>query len=170
MRIARKQYAVYTLDEVKQAAIEKNWDINVDYEWWDGVYMDAETIGLKITGFDLDRNRYAKGNFMESARETAEAILKEHGTICDTYKLAGSFLSDRDKLIDEAPKDKDGEFEDEYELDGQLDDLEYEFRKELLEEYSIMLQREYEYRTSEEAILETLIANEYEFYEDGTIV
>jgi len=32
-----------------------------------------------------------------------------------------------------------------------------------------MLQKEYEYETSEEAIVETIKANEYEFTEDGNL-
>ena len=37
-------------DKAKQKAIEKFYDINVDYDWWDSVYEDAKNIGLKITG------------------------------------------------------------------------------------------------------------------------
>ena len=47
-------------EEAKEKAIEKLWNINVDYEWWDCVYDDAENIGLKIKEFDLDRGSYVK--------------------------------------------------------------------------------------------------------------
>ena len=169
MRIQAKQYEVYTLDEVKDKAIEKQWDINVDYEWWDCIYMDAEDAGLKLEYFGLDRNLHCTGKFIEDALHTADAIIKSHGASCDTYKLAESFLAERDKIVNTAPKNENGEFEDEYELDSQLDDLEDQFLKDLLYEYAWILQREYEYLTSCEAIYETLQANGYEFYADGSI-
>jgi len=45
-------------DEAKQQSIENLYDLNVDYEWWDCTYEDAENIGLKISEFDLDRASY----------------------------------------------------------------------------------------------------------------
>lgn len=169
MRIQTKQYEVYTLGEVLDKAIEKQWDINVDYEWWKDVYEDAKMVNIKITGFDLDRASYCKIKVIDTY-ETAHLIIDSHGLECDTYKLATEFLANRDKLVDEAPKDEDEEFENEYELDGKLDDLDSEFVGALSEEYRIMLQKEYDYLTSREAIEETLRANEYEFYADGSIV
>ncbi len=49
----------------------------------------------------------------------------------------------------------------------ELENDEDEFLKELLEDYRIILQKEYEYQTSEEAIIGTIEANEYEFTQDG---
>ena len=64
MRTYTTEHTVYKFDELdestKQAAIEKLWDINVDYEWWEFTYEDAANIGLKITEFDLDRHRSCK--------------------------------------------------------------------------------------------------------------
>lgn len=168
MRTKTYTKTVYTLEEVKAAAIAANWDINVDPDWWGGVYYDADQIGLKITAFDLDRAAYCAGEIAD-AQETAELILKNHGACCDTYKLASQFIHDRDKLIDEAARDENGDFEDERELDYQLDELETDFKRALLEEYRCILQIEYEFLTSEEAIYETLKANEYEFDENGEI-
>ena len=168
MRIQTKQYEVYTLDEVMDKAIEKQWDINVDYAWGDGIYDDAEMVGIKITEFDLYRRRYCKGT-IQDCYETSRLIMDAHGLECTTYKLAAQFRIDRDNLVDNAPKDEDGEFINEYKLDSELDDLEDEFKRALFEEYSWMLQKEYEYLTSREAIEETLCANEYEFYVDGSI-
>ena len=44
-----------------------------------------------------------------------------------------------------------------------------EFLRDVEHEYVCMLRREYEYSTSKEAIRETIIANEYEFTEDGKL-
>jgi len=157
---------LYSFDELseqaKQKAIESLYDINVSHEWWEFTYEDAENTGLKITSFDLDRNRHAKGEFITSAPEVAEKIMQEHGKGCETYKTAANFLKDLNELtgkfenIEECPEDE-------------IEELEEEFLKSLLEDYSIILQKESEYLQSEEAIIETIEANEYFFYEDGKL-
>ena len=53
------------------------------------------------------------------------------------------------------------------ELEGKLQDIEDDFLKSLCEDYRILLQHQYEYLTSEEVIIETIEANEYEFTQDG---
>jgi len=156
-------------DDAKEKALNTVREWQVDNEWWDGVYEDANNVGIKITSFDLDRNRGAQGEFIESATDTANKIVEEHGPDCETYKTSRAFLNDRDNIILLAPKDEDGEFEDVYKVDNDLDDLEEEFLKSILEDYSLMLQKEYEYLLSDEAVTETIEANEYEFTEDGKI-
>jgi len=189
MRIVETK--VYKFDELteegKRKAIEKNCYINVDYDWWDAVYEDAERIGLKITEFDLDRRRYAKGKFVGSALDTANEIIKEHGEHCETFKTAKDYLEEYKKLVvqqcqDEAdllcqPLDYDKYFgriyyPEEYYSQDEIDteDIDAEFLQSLCEDYSIMLQKEYEYLTSEEAIIETIEANDYEFTENGELI
>lgn len=164
-------YSFSELDEnIQGKAIEKLYDINVNYEWWESTYDDAKEIGLKITGFDIDRDNYCKGAFTNDACYTANKILESHGNTCETYKDAEEFLKVRDELINTAPKDENGAFEDETDLDRSLDNLENCFLHTLLEDYRIILSNEYEYLTSKEAILETIEANEYEFDEEGNII
>ncbi len=152
------------LTEDEQAkVIENYYDINVDYEWYECIYDDAKSIGAKITEFDIDRGNSITLKLVDSASEVADKIIKNHGESCDTYKLAEEFLNDRDKLVDEWPKDEDGEIDDPIQFDIDLDDCEREFERALGEEYLSMLRKEYEYLTSAEAIKETLIANEYTF-------
>ena len=79
-------------DKAKQKAISKLSDINVSHDWWNFTYDDAENIGLKITSFNLDRNRHAKGKFIISGCEVAEKIMSEHGENCETFKTAAQFL------------------------------------------------------------------------------
>jgi hypothetical protein len=93
--------------------------------------------------------------------------VENHGENCDTRTLADEYLKDHDKIIDEAERDEDGELADEYTVDKLLDELNAEFQRALGEEYLSILRKEYEYLTSEEAIIETIQANEYEFTEDG---
>ena len=151
------QINLYKFDEVpeeaQRAAHDKYADINVDYNWLDSTYEDAERIGLQITEFDLDRSRYAGGEFIEPAAEVAQNILKEHGEACRTRKTALCFLEQQAAWIQD---DKFGSHEE-------------NFRMDLLDDYSRTLQAESEYLQSDEAVKETLIANEYDFTIDGKI-
>lgn len=144
----------------------------MDHEWWDSTYEDAATIGLKITGFDLGRASYCKGELTYSLTEACNLIFSNHGGNCDTYNTAKSFLAEWDKLVKEHSDgiDTDRVCEDkEYEFDQLADELENKFTLALCEDYRIILQREYEYLTSNEAVKDTIIANEYDFTIDGKI-
>lgn len=154
-------------DRAKENAISNCSDCNTFFEWWDTTYDDANDVGIKITGFDIDRGAYCNAEFMASAEETAHKIIDNHGEVCETYKTAAQYLKESDELIDTAAKTEDGEFEDESHLDGLLDELDGEFLKSISEDYRIILQNEYEYLTSREAIIETIEANGCEFLEDG---
>lgn len=155
--------------DVQNKVIKRKWDINVDYEWWEFILEDASNISLKITEFDIDRGN-CKGSFIWDAEEVAGEIFKQHGKECETYKTASSFMADRDALV---AKHSDGinlekvAEDNEWEFDNELDELEKEFLHLLLEDYRIILQKEYEYMTSEKAIVETIISNEMEFTADG---
>lgn len=160
---------IYKFEELTPAAQTKALnqfaDINTDYEWWDSTYEDAKTIGLLIKGFDT--NVSVIGQFIAGAEETAHLIEKEHGPDTETFKTATLYLQSRDKLINEWPKDENQEHINVLELDWELDALDADFLRSLCEDYRIMLSKEYDYLTSEEAIKETVIANEYDFTKDG---
>lgn len=51
---------VYKFDELsndaKAKAVEKMWDVNVDYEWWDSVYEDAADIA-ELFGLDIRQTK-----------------------------------------------------------------------------------------------------------------
>lgn len=162
------QTNIYKFSELsetaKAKAIENLYDINLDYYWWQWTYDDAENIGLKITSFDLDRNRHADGKFLLNPVDVAKKILSEHGETCDTYKTAKTFLTDLEGI-----KARYND-EDNWDEQEEIECLEDEFLENLLEDYALMLEREYEYLTSEEVIIQTIEANEYEFTEDGKLI
>lgn len=169
-----KTINLYSFDELSEEsqdkAIELLYDLNVMDSWWyESTYEDAERIGLKIEGFDIDRRNSIDGKFIWDATEVAHEIIREHGEQCDTYKLAEEFLKERDEIVDTALKDEDGEFEDERKLDNDLDECESEFERVLKEEYLSILRKEYEYLTSREQIIESINCNEYTFTEDGKL-
>jgi len=160
MEIIKREYKVYTFDELTEEAqdraIEKQADINVDYEWWDSIEDDAEQIGLSIIEFNT-YHRTVKGKLLNDAIDVAEAIIRNHGEDCDTYKLAKQYIEDYEAL----PQDEDG-WRDSEEIDE-------EFEYALSQEYLSMLIKDYEYLTSREAIIETIVANDYRFTEDGNL-
>jgi len=163
----------YSFDELsaeaQQTAINNNDDINVFSNWWEYMYEDAERIGLKITSFDICRGSYCELKFNLSALEIAAKIKHEHGETCETYKTADLFLNNYDKLVAEhsngdgekVTEEKQEEFEEKEEY------LKDDFKRNLSGDYLKMLRDEYEYLTSSDAIKETLIANDYQFTENG---
>lgn len=162
-----KLYKFSELSEnAQQKALENLFDINVDYEWWESIYEDAENIGLKITSFDIDRGGYCNGDIISAHIDTANAILREHGESCETYKTSKNFLNEYLPLKEKFESENEGWY---YEDENDSDELRDEFLKSLLEDYRIILQNEYEYLTSKEAIIESIEANDYDFTEDGKI-
>lgn len=170
MRTIRiKLYKFNELSEsAKEKAIQSLSDINVDYDWWESIYEDAESIGLKINSFDLDRNRHAKGEFNLAANEVAANIFRDHGEDCQTYKTAASFIAEWEPVFNNYMDENHEDYESN-ESEERLINIESEFLKSLLEDYSTMLQEEYEYLTSEKAIIETIEVNDYEFTQDGKL-
>lgn len=153
-------------DSAKQTAIEQFSDINVDYDWWSSTYEDAATIGLKITSFDLDRNRHAKGEFTLAANEVAQNIFTNHGEECETYKTAQTFMETWQPVFNDYMDENSDNYES-ADSEQLLQNFEEDFLNDLLEDYSIMLQKECEYLQSETAIIETIETNEYDFTKDG---
>ena len=166
MRVETTTRNIYTWDELnekqQEKAIEKLWDLNVDYDWWDGVYEDASSVGLTISGFDLGRAMKCDVELDWSGLDVANKILELHGPDCDTYKSAQKYVARymaaqidiSNDLIDDS-------------MDEDMDD---DFRKKLSVDYFHILQNEYEYLTSREAIIESIESNEYEFEEDGSLI
>lgn len=154
---------VYTFSELsekaKRLAINNFSDINVGYKWWESGYEDAENIGLKIEEFD-----YVKAEFIEGPIDCIQKIFKEHGSQCDTYQTAMVYEADLLKAQKNLDKEDTTVEEEEWFLS-----ISKEFLRDLSNDYRIMLRKEYEYLTSEEAIIETIEANEYEFTEDGKL-
>jgi hypothetical protein len=89
-------------EERQQKILEKQYDINVDYNWWEFTYEDAEGVLCKITSFDLGRSQ-SIGFEMDDKEETAAKIISEHGEKTDTYKAAFEFQEKRNKLVENTP-------------------------------------------------------------------
>ena len=177
MRQETTTRTLYTFDELSDEAKEqaRDWyqEGALDYDWWDCTYEDAATIGLKIEGFDLDRNRHVDGRLTVSGTDSCRLIMKEHGESCDTYKLAVGFLPQFEaldkKLEDMQANEENEDKENEWDIEDDIDELEKDYTYQLREEYASMLQNECEYLLSDESVDETILANGYEFTESGHI-
>lgn len=172
MRVKRTEKTVYKFNELddkaQHKALDKLWDINVDYEWWDCIFDDAKRAGIKIKEFDIDRGSFIKGELTNTLEFSLDAILKDHGDACDTWKTAKEYKDGLDELTqqwDDTPAEEKDDAE--YEYEQKCEELKENFEHDILEDYLIMLRKEYEHQTSREAILEIIEANEYEFDESG---
>jgi len=127
--------------KAKKKVLSDFYDTNVNYDWWDFIYEDAATVGIKLTGFDLSYQKTAEGALEDSAAFTCYAILTEHGEETETYKIAKEFsaILVKWKLLPDVCEDEQ-------------EDAEESFLKKLLEAYANMLYEDYEYRTSDKAI------------------
>lgn len=167
--IETKVYSFNELSKEAQAkAIQANYDLNVTHDWWQFMYEDAETIGLKLNGFNLDRGTI-EGEFIDDEIACAKNIVREHGKKTTTYKTSKKFIAQMVgfKLIFGDAMDTGDLFYGDEETIQEVFD---QFKKDLLKDYLKMLQVDYDYQTSDAAIKETILANEYEFEEDGTMI
>lgn len=154
---------VYQYEELSDKAKQKarEWFARAceGDEWWDFTKEDAKNIGINITSFDTYRQTI-NGEIITSATQVIEEIIKNHGEQCDTYKTAKRYEPTFKKLEEMRDSD-DPKFDDEWE------NSEHEFLHDILEDYLLILKKEYEYHQSDEYLEEGILANEYEFYEDG---
>lgn len=131
-------------EQARDQAIQNMSNINVDHDWYESIYDDAEQVGIQITGFDIGRSYKIQADLLWSVDEIADKIMETHGEQCDTWETAKRYL--------------------ETEQDAA------EFEAEIKNDYLFMLKMEYEYRTTEAAIVETIEANHYLFDNSGNLL
>lgn len=185
-----KEITVYTFQELEGTAranaLEKLYDINVDYDWWDYVFDNFKS-----------ENQFEVGEiyFSGFASQSDGAVFEYDGVKSSLIEEFAATLTKREKIIfDRCYTHTSGkqagryyncehsislEFEDWYDypncakiVEGIENDWE-EFVKDrhsdLCNDLYRTLEKEYDYLTSEEAIIETIEANEYEFDEYGNL-
>jgi len=117
---------------------------------WEDTQEDAKQIGLELTGVDRG---YMTGDFIVSAEDCMEKILKEHGKVCETYKTVKYYQ----KELKKAKNDDD------------IADIKDEFKKSILEDYRIIAEKNEEYAYSDENLTEVIEMNDYNFLENGEL-
>ena len=151
---------IYKVSELSGKAqtyvLDKYREVMTDYQWWDFIYEDAQRLGLEISAFDTYYKTISI-EYTDDAEDTANKIIYEYGQGPHLYLLASKFLEEYTKLVTADEQDDD--------------DIKYiqdEFLRELGEEFLSILDKEYEWRTSDEAITEYLEDNQYMFTANGT--
>lgn len=162
-------------DKVKEKVLEDNCYILVeDYTWWDFIYTEAEEIGIKIEGFDLDR-RYIKLRLNTSVLSSVEWAMGYFGECTEEYKLAKSYYDEIMKLADcEEVKEYLEEYPEADPYDaiynlGLSDEFYDEYVNDMKRVFLKMLEDEFNCLISDEAIIEHFNINDYEFFENGKI-
>jgi hypothetical protein len=184
---------VFTLDEVKEQAIEKNWDINVDHDWWGFVYDDAATI-FEMLGYSLSEKQPFYFSGFDSQGDGACINRANWSYVTGCVKAVRAYAPCDDELhkiarelqniaaksfyTGTASIRQSGHYYHEISMSFYTD-----CEKGYFDEYNFQdvtadlcrwlykrLESEYNYLTSEEAIEETLRCNNYEFDEYGNII
>jgi hypothetical protein len=139
-------------DDAKKRAREWFLGTGADRDFaWDDIKDDAKQVGIELTGWDY--GRYCEGELIDSFSTVIDKILKIHGIACEPYKTAMEYKAKLDEWTEER--------------DDEREELEAEFLKSILEDYRIWMDKNCDYRQTEEYISETMEANEYEFTENG---
>lgn len=157
-----KTYTIYTFDELDESAKDKarQWyrEGALDYEWWD-IYPDDYALDEKHFYFDLYR-RTIDIRPSRSAEDTAKHIVENHGEHCDSYIVAKEYLTKLDAF-------DYGDDEYDYGKKEALEEMADDFMQQLGECVLSSLIKEEEYLMSDEAVDESILANEYTFDENG---
>jgi hypothetical protein len=153
------EITAYTFDELsetaKEVAIYNNRDINTCHNWWEWTYQDAENFGIRIRSFDI-YYRNISIEFTLDPLDIANNILNECAPTSDLYSFADVYRSAYNKLDDTGD-----------DTDEKLEELASVFKHALRREYLNILTKELEYLESDEEVIESLMANMYEFTADG---
>lgn len=189
-------YKFEELDKnIQQKVIEKNYDINVNYyDWWDSTQEDFYRI-LDILGY-YDIKSYFSGFHSQGDGASFQAnwnynknmmkLIKEYAPLDyelqdiakiltdlsrrNFYKLSakiiqtGYYCHEFTMYVDYVEKFNGTEPTQDSE------DIFKECSRRLARWYYSQLNNDYDFLTSEDSIVDTIIANEYEFYADGEMI
>ena len=175
---------VYSFNELSEAAqkraLNKFRYIDVEYDWWEDSYDTIRAAG-KLIGLDIDRIYFDTNSYCifdayyRYARGAVKAVCKEFPWADDLHKVARDlqalqrryFYSLRCNVASQRDTNS-------YQCFRFGEDYECEDLGDIIDDFAhwarILLRDEYEYLTSDDAVKETIEANEYEFTEGGKLV
>lgn len=174
-------------DDAKKRAISDNYDINTNYDWYDTILFDfideCEKIGIDVHYEDISFSGfYSQGDGASFEGEVCDVpmFLQNLGAYipkniaycidirfvrishrsCHEYTCKTEF----EVCFDELGSDVELVYSDMLEV---INKRAEQVRLDLCKKLYNDLEQMYEYLTSDEGIASTLIASEYEFYENG---
>lgn len=162
-------------EEGKRKALEGLYDINVEFDWWecDGLICDEDWEifdGQRKVYFDIDRESFIQ--FPELSIKNKEkffALLKIPKRLLNLVDIGFEqkhYGGGRGATIMVWDWTGKHEITPKYE---KIMESAVESFNNLMEETLSNIRKNYEYLTSEQAIIETIEANDYDFTADGKI-
>lgn len=199
MRTDTVETKVFAFNELsakaKQAATEALSEINIGHEWWEEAFEDTKTIG-KLMGVNID-NIYFSGFASKGDgacfdgdyeyMKGSVAAVKDHASDVELHRIAAELAAVQRRCFYQvrASVKHCGQYSHRYCtninvcFESHINGHNYYSHNdeadviELLRDFMLwiyqQLEAEYNYCTSDEAIQETIKANEYEFTEAGAL-
>ncbi len=188
---------VYDIDELdpdaKKKALDKHRDFNTDDEYWYKPVFETweeklkalgfEGIDIRFTGFwnqgdgasftadEVDIRTFLKAEKIGGDYRSLLGIIQHDWSVWGIVERSNSHYCHENTVSADLETDYDGN-EVVYErVESQMMDLEKYLTKrvrELSKEIYCDLEKEYEYQTGDEQVVESLKANEVYFHKDGT--
>jgi hypothetical protein len=185
MQTITKEYQVYKFSELsdsaKEKAIQDLYDINIDYAWHEFSYEhfieQLNEVGLDCEKFyfSLDRDYYiepVKLRFTDVEKfikaKVDEKVKKSLIEIADLYLTTACFSRHNKPVVESYAHTLIKHQRLNKAIDSLVERAD-EAIHSMLNDFLSQLQKEYDYLTSEEAIIETIEANDYDFSENGKL-
>ena len=158
-----KVYKFEELDkQTKEKVIENYRYINVeDTFWYDFIKEDFIRLGLEIRSFDLDRGSFAEIH-IEDFEETSKSIIKEFGDSVGVKQTAKNYIDEFNNIQANFKEDED--------IERELEILDEKYQREYSADILSYLRDDYDYQVSDEAVIDTIEANDYDFTTEGKIL
>lgn len=156
---------VYKFEELDKQTKEKVIDnyryINVEHStWYEWIKEDFSTLKLEIQEFDLGRRNYVK-IYIDNFEETSNNIIDEFGDSVPIKQTAKNYIDEYNKIQANYKEDED--------IERELEILDEEYQKEYSKDILSYLRESYEWEISDEAIIEEMRSNDYDFTIEGKI-
>ena len=156
---------VYKFEELdkqtKEKVINNYRYINVeDTFWYDFIQDEFNRLGLEIRSCDLDRGSFAEIH-IEDFEDTSNNIIDEFGDNVPIQQTAKNYIDEYNKIQANFKEDED--------IERELEILDEKYQREYSVDILSYLREEYDYQISDEAIIETIEANDYNFTWNGEI-
>ena len=157
-----KVYKFKELDkQTKEKVIENYRYINVeDTFWYDFIQDDFNRLGLEIENFDISRGGYVN-IYISNLEDTSNNIIAEFGDSVPIKQTAKNYIDEFNEIQANFKEDED--------IEREVEILDDQYIKRYSEDILSYLRAEYEYQISDEAIIETIEANDYDFTTEGKI-
>ena len=174
----------YKFDELSEAAQERALNAfrcsNVEFNWYEDTFgtirAAGKLLGLEIDDIHFDTDLYCIFDaHYRYVRGASAAVCKEFSWADDLHKVAKDLQALQKRhfysLSCAVTKGRSMNY---YRCFRFGEDYECEDLGDIIDDFAhwarVLLRDEYEYLTSDEAVKEIIIINEYEFTEDGKLV